>query len=90
MQYFIDISSQAVIVIWQHQNVVAHIYILYAMLLFINECTSASTLTLFIRILTFVFRQIRFDIILYFFYRYNIESLLMMFYDTQILINIFI
>ena len=46
--------------------VVAHVYILYNMLLFISGCTSASTLTLFIRILTFVFSQIRFDIILFF------------------------
>ena len=46
----------------------AHVYILCNMLLFINECTSASTLTLFIRILTFVFSQIRFDIILGFLY----------------------
>ena len=55
----------------------AHVYILCDMSLFINECTSASTLTLFIRILTFIFSQIRFDIILLFFYKCNIESLLM-------------
>ena len=63
------------------------------MLLFINECTSASALTLFIRILTFVFSQIRFDIILDFFFTnaililYSYHDALV--YDNQILINIF-
>ena len=73
----------------------AHVYILYNMLLFINECTSASTLTLFITILTFVFRQIIFDIILYF-YLFFTNAILILYsrhdalvYENQILINIF-
>ena len=64
------------------------------MLLFINECTFASTLTLFIRILTFVFSQIRFDIILYFVFFTNAILILYschdgLIYDNKILINIF-
>ena len=53
----------------------AYIYILYTMLLFINECHSVSTLILFIEILTFLFSQIRFDVILYL-KKCNIDSLL--------------
>ena len=70
----------------------AHVYILNNMLLFINEYTSASALTLFIRILTFVFTQIKFDIILFLFINaililYSCHDVLV--YDNQILINIF-
>ena len=72
----------------------AHIHIVYTMLLFINEYTSASTLTLFIRILTFVFSQIRLDLTL--FCKKNLNAILVLYsfhdalvYDIQILINIF-
>ena len=72
----------------------AHVYILCNVLLFINECTSASTLTLFIKILTFAFSQIRFDIILYSYCFTNAILILYLchdalVYDIQILINIF-
>ena len=87
---FINFSPQAIIVIFQLKMLFT---CLYNMLLFINECNSASTLslTLFIMILTFVFSQIRFDIILFF-----TDAILILYpwhdalvYDIQILFNIF-